>query len=122
MEKFVERCQRCHVVEDDTRIIKMGCFYEMDELGLPFKHKIIESKDSEYKEKLYTLTVCKQCRGSWMAAQINWFRGVEEEEESCGSGIFIKEHGAIKEISEEEWYRRNPTAVPFRFQSESNGD
>ncbi len=68
----MEKCQRCNAIEDDLRNIWMACSYEMNELGLPFKEKYM--KDSENNKYLfYILRVCKQCRGSWMAAQINWF-------------------------------------------------
>lgn len=32
-----------------------------------------------------------------------------------GSGIFIRENGATREISEAEWYRRYPGKEPVRF-------
>lgn len=63
--------------------------------------------------KLHTLRVCKRCRGEWMDAIQRWFhaepRGVdhdadeEQPSESCGSGIFIRDKGAIREVTREEW-------------------
>lgn len=104
----MEECQRCREIDEDRRTLWMACFYEMDELKLPFKHEILQTHIQDDGEQFYTLRVCKKCRGDWMQAQINWFRNVEAENSSCGSGIFIRELGAIKEITEEEWYRRNP--------------
>jgi hypothetical protein len=115
---LVEACQRCHEVDEERRTLWMACFYEMDELGIPFKHEISQTHIQDNGKKFYTLRVCKACRGSWMAAQINWFHSSDQEEELCGSGIFIREHGAIKEITEEEWYKRNPGHEPVRVKKE----
>jgi hypothetical protein len=102
----MEECQRCHEVGEDRRTISMACFYDMDELGLPFKQELMKSELNDQHRKLYTIMVCKQCRGSWMETQANWFHGVDAPEESCGSGIFIREYGDVKEITEEEWNDR----------------
>ena len=55
----------------------------------------------------YTLRVCKRCRGDWMQAIRKWFVTPLPRVESCGSGIFVREHGAIVEITEEEWRERH---------------
>jgi hypothetical protein len=113
----MQECQRCHELGEDRRTISMSCLYDMDELGIPFKHKIIQNTISGNNNNFYTLTVCKQCRGSWMEAQVNWFNGVDNAE-SCGSGIYIREYGAVKEITEEEWYERNPDITPVGYKKQ----
>lgn len=64
---------------------------------------------------LHTLRVCKRCRGEWMSAIQNWFgatpSGVdhdadEPEDPGVGSGIFVRENGAIKEVTQEEFVQR----------------
>lgn len=68
---------------------------------------------------LFTLRVCKRCRGEWMGAVKNWFCAEPEGQDrdandeppagtpaGCGSGIFVREHGALKEITREEWDQR----------------
>lgn len=70
---------------------------------------------------LYTLRVCKRCRADWMDMIKNWFLAVPKGEDhdsdnytypassSCNSGIFIRENGQIKEITQKEWDDRNKT-------------
>lgn len=76
-----------------------------------------------YPERVYTLRVCKRCRGEWLAAIRDWFRATPEGEDhdaderpesAVGSGIFVRENGAIREISEEEWAARSPGRGPVR--------
>lgn len=95
-----EKCQRCGDEEEDRRTLWMACFYAMEELEIPFE----KIKTGEGL-KFYTLTVCKDCRASWMKAIKQWWEG-EEVRESCGSGIFVREYGANIEITEEEFYKR----------------
>jgi hypothetical protein len=40
-----ERCDRCGEVGEDRRTLFMACFYEMNELGLPFKQEILLKVD-----------------------------------------------------------------------------
>lgn len=43
--------------------------------------------------------------------------------QTAGSGIFVRENGRILEISEEEWFRRNPDREPVRaVAEEGNGE
>lgn len=110
----MDECQRCSAIEDDLRNIWMACSYEMNELGLPLKKKYTEDVEGN-KYLFYILRVCKNCRGTWMSTQINWFNHIEPVNEFCGSAIFIREFGALKEISEEEWHKRNPGIEPIRY-------
>lgn len=112
-----EACQRCHEVDEDRRTLEMACFYEMDELGLPFKHDFIQTHIQDDGKKFYTLRVCKECRADWMTAIKNWFENVEPKKE-CGSGIYVREFGGIKEVSDEEWYSKHPGIEPCRFRGE----
>ncbi|MCF1193193.1 hypothetical protein LRR18_16510 [Mangrovimonas sp. AS39] len=94
----------------------MSCFYEMDELGIPLTHEIVEKED--WKQKFYTMRVCKECRASWMAMIKFWFDLRETKQQSTGSGIYVRELGATIEISEEDWYKRNPGIEPVRFKAD----
>lgn len=107
-----EICQRCSDKDYDHRTLWMACFYEMNELGLPFKQVKVEDL------LFYTLRVCKKCRAEWMGAIQSWFNKVPKKEKSCGSGIFVRRNGAILEISEEEWYRNNPGRKLVKFKYE----
>lgn len=138
-----ERCQRCGEVDEDRRTLHMSCFYQMDELGLPFDEYQIEGeacfkagtkttkllgqpwKTTVFKKptakkvdrrlhKYYTLRVCKKCRADWMEAIKHWFEHCQGVPESCGSGIFVRRNGVNVEITEEEWYRENPGREPCR--------
>lgn len=127
-----ERCQRCGEVGEDRRTLWMACFYAMGELGLPFEEKTLfhanledleETKDAAQRAVrssgdltpygLFTLRVCKECRGDWMSAIKAWFNTAPRKE-SCGSGIFVQENGATIEITQEEWDRRHPEKTPFK--------
>lgn len=63
--------------------------------------------------ELYTLTVCKDCRASWMGAIRQWY-GEREISESPGTGIFVRRNGTNVEVSEEEWQRLSPGREPVR--------
>jgi hypothetical protein len=141
-------CARCGRGPDpDLRTLWMACFYAMDELNVPFEEvalrgqyceqtgtepnpivgeiKVFAEMDPEVENRLYrfyTLRVCKDCRGQWMGAIQAWFNEGLRERVSPGSGIFIREHGATIEISEEEWYRRNPGREPVRFLGDPDED
>lgn len=111
----MEACQRCHEVDEDRRTFVMACFYEMDELKLPFKPHVL--KDDDLKHLFYTLRVCKDCRSQWMTAIQTWFNEGKRDFPSCGSGIYIRRNGENVEITEEEWFALNPNIEPARFKS-----
>lgn len=148
MENGEEKCQRCGEVDQDRRTLWMACFYEMMELGIPFDEldiygEVNKKVGEEYKSifgehkfrcptfekpkgrkedqrghKFFTLRVCKDCRADWMTAIKTWFEDTPDPKESCGSGIFIRENGTNREITREEWDRRNPGREPVIIQSE----
>ena len=119
-------CQRCGEPDADLRTLRMACTYMMDEIGLPFGVDVIDGRfissmrrietdppllvDSaeaapEGKHRFYTLEVCKLCRADWMRAIKGWFDD-KSRPASPGSGIFIRDLGATREISEAEWAER----------------
>lgn len=114
---MTEQCQKCKIEDDELRTLEMACFYEMNELGLPF---IVENKEIVKSicvlrdkvspeivyQKFYTLRVCKSCRASWMRAIQAWFNDQSPKPESCNSGIYIRKFGDIIEITKEEWDRQ----------------
>lgn len=107
-----EVCQRCGDEDYDRRTLWMACLYAMDELGLPFEQ--VSLSDSGRPARFFTLRVCKDCRADWMAAIKLWFEEMPRIKTGCGSGIFVRENGALVELTEEEWYRRNPGRDPVR--------
>lgn len=128
-----QNCQRCGNRPDpDLRTLWMACFYQMDELDVPFDPKAIfgqvrlkvgeENYKSEFmREKtfpvwgellgeerdhsFFTLKVCKDCRAEWMAAIEKWFNSFVPKE-SPGTGIYIRDKGASIEVTEEEFWER----------------
>lgn len=68
-----------------------------------------------HKRRFHTLRVCKRCRAEWMAAIEAWFLSTpqgadhdadEPDDTGIGSGIFVRDNGAIREITQEEWDQR----------------
>ncbi|MBE3120164.1 MAG: hypothetical protein IMZ50_15600 [Candidatus Atribacteria bacterium] len=92
----MEQCQRCGEIGDDRRTLWMACFYQMQELGLPFKEEVTPDGIT-----FYTLRVCKSCRGEWMAAIENWFNNVAKPQ-ATGTGVWLRKNGATYEASEAE--------------------
>jgi hypothetical protein len=139
---MTDKCQRCGEVGEDRRMLWMACFYEMGELGIPFEKRPAftnreprepgmafpttsvderitfnargdQVASGQYTHnEMYTLLVCKECRGSWMGHIRQWFENVVKTE--VHSGIFIRRDGRNLEISEEEWYRLHPGRKPVR--------
>lgn len=129
----MEECQRCKEVGEDRRTLWMACFYEMNELGLPFEEAAIKGyfckktgeketvfgtsptfdegscKDNVGLRQFYLLRVCKDCRAEWMGAIEFWFhaRPKHIDKTSFNTGVFIREKGAIRELSEQEIEERN---------------
>ena len=100
-----EPCARCKEDDEDRRTLWMACFYEMNELGLPFEKQVIINPDVHEwnkKQDFYIMRVCKSCRADWMGAIKKWFHEIVPRE-TCGSGIFIMRHGIPVEITREEW-------------------
>ena len=55
-----EKCQRCGEEGEDRRTLWMACFYEMNELGIPFEQKILfhgDIKDMDLAKEATTLTL-----------------------------------------------------------------
>lgn len=156
----MERCVRCGEEGEDRRTLRMDCFYDMKELGIPFENEMIFKPENSVENDvdhyevvqnpkevelpggqrivigsaiitttarlrtggLYTLRVCKECRGEWLAAISDWFKKPKPEADSCGSGIFVRRNGATVEITEEEWFRLNPDREPFRVRPNAKTD
>jgi len=95
----------------------MSCLYDMSELDVPFKRVTFENPGlPPCKRTFYTLRVCKRCRSEWMGAVRCWFHapplgedgdaGDPQDGSEVGSGIFVRELGVSREITLEEWERR----------------
>ena len=136
--KEQDKCQRCGNKDEDLRILWMACFYEMNELSIPFDMVEFAGEVRAWEcrkpgpfpntyvpqffkhgtvtqQQFYRLLVCKDCRADWMAAIKLWFNERRTPKRGCGSGIFVRENGTNVEISREEWYRRNPGREPVVF-------
>lgn len=121
----------------------MSCLYDMSELNVPFSEtalwgvplkkvgvKVVEALGRKFEKAafekptkdsvpeaigFYTLYVCKECRSDWLGTIELWFNTKPRaHQESCGSGIYVRENGATVEITREEWDRRNPGREPVR--------
>ena len=102
-------CQKCKEESEDLRTLWMSCFYDMDELDMPFDcETLFESSDPRDDGFLfYTLKVCKDCRADWMQVIKTWWRMPPYKHvNNPGTGIFVRELGATVEITEEEFYKR----------------
>ena len=56
--------------------------------------------------------------GGYMSLDV-YLTVTEPIESPKGSGIFVRENGSTREISEAEWYERHPDREPFRFIDEN---
>lgn len=114
---MTEKCQRCRQDGDDRRTLWMACFYQMDELGIPLEKETLFTTDYPRCDgkDFYTLRVCKDCRADWMKSIKDWFNSPLVMRDSCGSGIFVRENGAIREVTEEEFKKTHPGIQPVRF-------
>ncbi len=127
-----DRCQRCGNGPDpDLRTLWMACFYEMNEIGIPFAEIAIDgvpqrcaryetvdflghgfrqpifepvpdAKPSQYK--FFTLRVCKDCRSDWMRAIQAWFETKPVENE--GPGLYVRDLGTSRRVSLDEFNER----------------
>lgn len=129
-----EKCVKCGEVGEDRRTLWHSCFYAMDELGLPFEQVCVKGETFSYQGQkpihiaagmppvnvssfeetpsgkvdcvFFTLRVCKGCRSDWLEAIKKWFAATPERLDKVSSGIWIRENGVSKQITEEEWHRR----------------
>lgn len=134
-------CVRCGEPSWDLRTLWMSCLYAMHELkDVPFEQRLMkggtlheylgeevvqpygfkapkfseESVGQARDQSFYTLRVCKSCRSEWMHAIRDWFVTLPTRRESCGTGIFVRDCGALVEITEEEWRERYGNREPVR--------
>ena len=71
-DMFGDKCDSCGEWGQDRRTLSMACGYEMKEINVPFIERNFENVPS-FGRTLYTLFVCKDCRGRWMKAIKDWF-------------------------------------------------
>lgn len=93
-----EECVRCGDVDTDRRTLWMACFYQMQELKVPFEQR----SQTGTTQRFYTLRVCKDCRADWMDMIEHWFK-TPQPRPRPGTGIFIRRNGANIEVTEDEW-------------------
>ena len=126
------KCQRCGEMGHDRRTLFMDCFYQMNELRIPFSQMAITGKRNdmtgqetlpkfnvkvpiwseplgdEHRWSFYTLRVCKDCRASWMHAIKNWFDNPPACEQETGTGVYVRDCGTNRELTEREIAERWP--------------
>jgi len=106
---MTELCQRCKEEGDDRRTLWMACFYDMDELKIPFDKEAMLDKEQKNISNIptgrtfYTLRVCKDCRSDWMRSILYWWNTIPPKSDSCDSGIYVRDFGTNKEITLEEY-------------------
>lgn len=136
LDAVSDECVRCGELGEDRRTLWMAALWDMSTLGPPFETKTLFHADLErvtdvakmpteinaggqritiapavlrYEgdiepHQFFTLRVCKDCRSDWLRAIEEWFKGAKTPE---GEGdIPIRELGAMKMITREEWDRR----------------
>lgn len=109
---MTKACQKCKEEGDDLRTLWMSCFYNMNELNIPFTKEIIieggiHDAHPNTHHNFFTLRVCKDCRADWMAMIRAWWNMPPwRHQVSPGTGIFIRDLGTNIEITEEEFYKR----------------
>lgn len=121
---MTETCQRCKEEDEDHRTVWMACFYDMDKLGLPLDKIIIEEEGTQssrhrINREFFTIRICKNCRSDYLHAIQAWFNAPKTNRE-CGSGIWIRDLGTIKEVTEEEYRELYPDREPVRVKHEYN--
>jgi hypothetical protein len=126
-----DRCDRCGEVGEDRRTLWMACLYDMLELNIPFTQRAIlgvlmkHVRDKELvrfvvrvpefepvdgdepkQRNFFTLVVCKDCRGEWMAAIRAWFLEPKARHEPDDEhNIPIRRLGRTVFVSRAEWER-----------------
>jgi hypothetical protein len=131
-----EKCARCDELGADRRTLWMAALWDMSTLGPPFEVATLFHADLEHvtdvakmpfqvnaggqkitlapavlryegeitPHQFFTLRVCKDCRADWLGAIADWFASPRSPK---GDGdIPIRELGAVKMITREEWERR----------------
>ena len=106
-------CVRCGAIGEDRRTLWMACFYEMNELAVPFSQVAIELSCGRGDQHFYTLRVCKACRASWMSAIEDWF-GRSESRAPTGTGVYLRKNGETYEATPEEVAERFPNGGAVR--------
>lgn len=70
MSAQVETCQRCRVKSPDLRTLLLTCLYNLEETGIPF---VVYDHIASDGRKFYALRICKECRGLFIRALMEWF-------------------------------------------------
>jgi hypothetical protein len=115
---MTEKCMKCKKEGEDRRTLYMSCFYDMDELAVPFVHEKLYKIDVPVPDAIiecFTIRVCKKCRADWLHMIEAWFNINMPIFASCGSGIFIRKFGVNVEVTEEEFRCMHPDIEPIRF-------
>lgn len=64
------KCQRCGIESPDLRTLMINCLWKLEETGIPF---VIYGHIASDGGKFYALRICKECRGMFIRALMDWF-------------------------------------------------
>lgn len=106
------RCPICNSEDEDRRTISVSCLYAVDEMA-PF----LRTPDGRYE-----LTVCKQCRGDFLAMIATWFRGAFVDMDlRLGNekrNIPLRMQGRTLWVTREEYAELYPNRAPITMSRE----
>jgi hypothetical protein len=67
---MMDKCQRCGVQSPDLRTLLVNCLWKLEETEIPFAVYDHIASDGR---KFYALRICKDCRGLFIRALVQWF-------------------------------------------------
>lgn len=91
----METCQRCGEYGEDRRTLRIECLYQLSELDIPWRDREPSRADG------YRVVICKECRASFLRTLEEWWKSPESRE-STGTGVFVRDRGSNRELTQEE--------------------
>jgi hypothetical protein len=110
----METCQRCGEDGFDRRTLRIECLYNLSELDIPWKDREPSRNDG------YRVRICKECRASFLRTLETWWKSVEPRE-STGTGVFVRGHGANRELTQEEVDEMRKERDVFKVSEDGDG-
>jgi len=128
-----DTCQLCHATGEDKRTVQImtSCFYEMRE-AVPQFLSLRQAPVEKALRPFYYLRICKNCRSHMLAALKTWARECISRRDipkdhdgrpidyDLERNIPIREMGAIKMLTREEWDAREAAAGAMRLASRTS--
>lgn len=66
------------------------------------------------------MRICKECRASFLRTLETWWKSVEPRE-STGTGVFVRGHGANRELTQEEVDEMRKERDVFKVSEDGDG-